>query len=355
MEVTVLGGGNVALASTAMLATRGHTVRLWSACADEVAALAGGIDARGVIETQIAICPHVEIDRALAGSDVAVLCLPAFAHATVMEQVAIHLPRGVPVIVHPATGLTTLLLDRRLRERGHEPLLIDLSTSLAACRRIGAERVRILSIKHEIDLATLPASRLGDGHEVCRALFGDRFAPVSSILSVALNNHNPIYHLPPFLANLTRIERGEEWIVWEMMTPAVIRLIEAIDAERMAVAKAHEVEAITLAEYLARSYGVQHTSLVEAYRELNNMLRGPLGPQALDHRFLTEDATYALALFAHLGQGAGVSMPSTDAFVHLAGLLMEAAGHRPRSLLHDLGLDGRTPAGIAELCRVGHA
>jgi len=44
------------------------------------------------------------------------------------------------------------------------------------------------------------------------------------------------------VANFTRIERGEAWPQYHFLTPAVARLVEALDAERRAIAAAFGAE-----------------------------------------------------------------------------------------------------------------
>ena len=73
---------------------------------------------------------------------------------------------------------------------------------------------------------------------LCSELFGDRFVPREDLIAVSLSNVNPQNHLGMALCNFTRIEKAEAWANWSGLTPAVGRLIEALDAERLAVAAA---------------------------------------------------------------------------------------------------------------------
>ena len=77
------------------------------------------------------------------------------------------------------------------------------------------------------------------------------------------------------------------------MTPAVARLYEAINAERVAVAAAVGASVPTLADWFERVYGVRGATLVETCQQLTYNSAGPYQatgtPKSLDHKFITED------------------------------------------------------------------
>jgi hypothetical protein len=90
-------------------------------------------------------------------------------------------------------------------------------------------------------------------------LFGDRFDVATDVLAVTLANINPVAHAAMALANLTRMEHGEAWPQYHYLTPAVARLVEAMDGERRAVAAAFGREVLphrgALPAILRRSAG----------------------------------------------------------------------------------------------------
>jgi opine dehydrogenase len=123
-------------------------------------------------------------------------------------------------------------------------------------------------IRAKVDIASLPANGNEAGLVTCRALFGDRFAPRDDVIAIALSNLNPQNHLAIALRNLTRMERGEIWFQYANTTDAVGRLIEALDAERLAIADAFGVRVRTVREHFHLSFGAEHGPIGAMSREL---------------------------------------------------------------------------------------
>jgi opine dehydrogenase len=96
------------------------------------------------------------------------------------------------------------------------------------------------------------------------------------------------------VANAGRIESGDSYKFYaEGVTPAVARLYEAINAERVAVAAALGASVPTLPDWFDRVYGVREATLVETCQRLTFNSDGPYQatgtPRSLDHKFITED------------------------------------------------------------------
>jgi len=78
------------------------------------------------------------------------------------------------------------------------------------------------------------------------------------------------------VANAGRIESGDSYKFYaEGVTPAVARLYEAINAERVAVAAALGTSVPSLADWFERVYGVREASLVETCQRLTSNNDGP--------------------------------------------------------------------------------
>jgi opine dehydrogenase len=122
------------------------------------------------------------------------------------------------------------------------------------------------------------------------------------------------------LANFTRMEKGEAWGQSENLTIAVGRLLEAIDAERLALAAAFGLTVRTMREHYSLTYGVPDAPLGETSRMLAESQPTTLGPATIDTRYTLEDVPFGLLPLAELGRLAGVAMP-----LHQAGLAIFSA------------------------------
>ena len=108
------------------------------------------------------------------------------------------------------------------------------------------------------------------------------------------------------------------------MTPAVARLYEAINAERVAVAAAVGASVPTLADWFERVYGVRGATLVETCQQLTYNSAGPYQatgtPKSLDHKFITEDLPTGLIPMSALGAEAGTT-PANHEMVSSSAIL----------------------------------
>lgn len=344
MKVAVLGAGSVALANACFLHDAGHEVYLWSSFVDEVDAIAaaGGIRSEGVISGIARVTAVRNIADCIADARIVMICAPAFAHREIMSAAAPFFTDQHSIVIHPVTGLSSLLLSKLLAKRGIRPTIVDLSTSLFTARKQEAARVLLLRVKDLIDLAALPARHAAEGLELLQSVYGKRFRLEKNVLAVSLNNHNPVYHVPPLLCNLSRAENKEDWIIWECITPMVAKMVKLVDAERLAVARRYGTTEIAVEQYFREAQGVQGETIDDIFAAVARKLRGPIGPQSADHRFITEDVPYALVCFRSLGHVAGLKMPITDSLITITSALYGrdfiAEGHTVEAL----GLGGQS-------------
>ena len=341
MKVAILGAGNVALATACYLATAGRDVHLWSAFAHERQALGDGVlTAEGMVggRSRITVCD--EVGACVAGAPLVVIAAPAFGHETLMAAAAPHLGSDQDVLIHPVTGLSSLLLSRMMAARRETPTIIDASTSLFTARKTGPRSVRVLKIKDVIDLAAIPASRGPQALARLEGIFGKRFRLEPNALADSLNNHNPVYHVAPVLCNLSRAEKQENWIFWECITPGVARLVELVDDERLRVARHFGTTEIPVADYFRQAHGAVGADLPEIFASMAATLKGPIGPQSFEHRFVTEDVPFALVFYHALGRAFGIPMPVTRNLIELTSALYGRDFVEEGHTLEKLGLAG---------------
>ena len=128
------------------------------------------------------------------------------------------------------------------------------------------------------------------------------------------------------------IDGGDYHHYYDGITPAVGRLIDALDAERVAVAAALGVAIEPLPQFFFRmgytnaagrdggtAYDVFHNS------EPNRWIKAPA---SIDHRFLNEDVPYGLVAIAELARVGGVPTPCADAVIDIASIVAGACVSR---------------------------
>jgi opine dehydrogenase len=355
MKIAILGAGNVALANAGFLAHTGHDVHVWSAFENERAALsaAGEVAFDGFMSGRAKVTASPDVRSCVNGAGFVMIAAPAFAHSALMSFACPHLVEEQDVIVHPVTGLSSLLLSRMLRDRGVKPTIVDLSTSLFTARKTAPTSVRLLKIKDVIDMAAIPADRGVEARSRLETLFGARFRLEPNALAISLNNHNPVYHVAPMFCNLSRAEKRENWIIWENITPGIARLVKLMDNERLAVVRHFGTTEIAVDDYFRQAHGAVGEDLNEIFKSVAEKLKGPIGPQDFNHRFILEDVPYALVFYCALGRAAKIDMPVSESLIRLTSSLYERDFFQEGHNLKALGLDNMDAQQIVDVTRTG--
>jgi opine dehydrogenase len=348
----IAGTGGIGFASAAWLAHAGHEVRVWPPGGQGALALREApLQAQGVLEASVWVEVAPDERALVAGSDVLLVAVPVNGHRAVMDRLLPHLRNGQTVFVSSMASLSALYLFERARERGVDLTVAATGTTVLTARRTGPAQVQVMTRRTELGLSTLPCARLDDTLALCRRLFGDVFVPQANVLASTLTNINPVAHGPLALFNWTRIERAEHWPQYHYMTPQVAAVIEKLDAERLALARAFGLQVRTIEEHFAKSFGTTSATLAGIAAELHAKRGGPPGPTDTMTRFLGEDMPFGLAFCEVLGRLAGVPMPATRAIVDAAGLVLGRELRADNDLVAALGLADETAQGL--LARVG--
>lgn len=347
-RVAIAGGGAIARAYAALLARDGHPVALWSprgqGLADLVQDATSGawrhargtrLAATGVVEGAFRVDALVRPD-AIAEADVVLVAVPATAYATVLPRVAPHLRDGQTVFFGGALSLSPLWLSELAARCGARPTIAASGTTVATARSFEGG-VIVNTIRSRVGVAALPVAATAPASTLLAQLFGDRFDDAGDVLAVTLANINPVAHAAMALTNLTRIECGEAWPQYRYLTPAVARLVLAMDAERQAIGAAFGCRTAPIATHFQRSFDVPQDDLHEIAAELHRRRGGPPGPTTLDTRFVLEDVPFGLACNVALARIAGVPSPVTAATIATLSALYG----------RDLGGDNPLPEALA--------
>jgi opine dehydrogenase len=356
MQVAILGAGSIAFGMAAFLCEAGHDPILWSPSGKRTQALAAGakLVSSGAVAGTFAPRAAASCAEALASAEAVIVAVPGNGHRAVMDAAAPHLRPGQTVIISSHCSLSALYLSKLLAGRGVSLPIAALGTTLVSGRQTGPDSVTVTNVRQRIDVASLPASAAEAGLAVCRALMGDRLQPRADLLAIALSNLNPQNHMAMAMCNMTRIERGEAWGNYAGITGTVGRLIEALDAERLAIAGRVGVQVRTVREHFHLSFDVPLTSVAEQAAVLDGRGTAPLGPNTIDTRYVLEDVPFGLVPSELIGRIAGVPTPLHTGGIELFGALYGRDFRAENDILPDLGIDGLSAAELGRLCREGY-
>ncbi|GAB5374853.1 MAG: NAD/NADP-dependent octopine/nopaline dehydrogenase family protein [Acuticoccus sp.] len=315
--VGIAGAGSIAFGVAAFLEDAGMAAMLWSPSGKGTAALAAGtpLTATKAVEGTFNPAVAASAQELAAAADIIVIALPAYGHKAVFDALAPHLAARHTVLISSHASFGALYLSRLLAARGLVIPIVAWGTTAVTGRKTGPAEVMVNTVRAKIDIATVPRSRADAGRAACEQLFGERFVERDSLMAIAVSNLNPQNHMGIALCNMTRMEHGESWGQGANVTPNVGRLLEALDAERIAIADALGVSVRNIFQHFHLSFHVPEASISDMNQEMHREGRGGMGPSTADSRYVTEDVPYGLVPTARLGALVGRPAP-----IHAAGI-----------------------------------
>ena len=349
MKIAVLGSGNGGCAVAFDCAMHGHHVSLFDfeEFPENIKSIQknGGIFAEGELEgfASIAYAGH-DIEKALDGAQVIFAVGPAYSTRPFAKACRPYLQEGQTVIVCPSScgGSIEFKNGAGLSIRDEEVIVAETSTLPYAVRTLEPGKVRVfLKLKAGLFLAAVPAKNTAQVLDDIRDVY-PAMAAAKSVLQTSLQNGNPVIHPAVTLMNVALIERtgGDFCFYEEGVTPAVGRLIEAVDKERIAIGKKLGIEVIPEPELGCLQGYMKEPTYDIGYAEAPGF-KGIKAQNSLDYRYFNEDVGYGLVFMHKLGEQIGVDMPYMSAVIRLVSLLMERDYLREaKRTMESLGLLG---------------
>jgi opine dehydrogenase len=353
---TVIGAGHGGKAMAGHLALMGFPVTLYNRTPDNIAV----IQKRGGIELEsyeggprgFGRLARVtdDLGEALEHAEVIMVVVPSSAHADIARACAPHLRDGQIVVLHPGRTGGALEFRKVLNDNGcpADVTVAEAETLIYASRSDGPAESRIFRIKEAVPIAALPATCTPRVLQALACAY-PQFIDGGSALHTGLNNMGAIFHPALTILNAARIEStsGDFQFYIDGVTPAVARVLEVLDRERVTVASAVGIRARTAQEWLKMAYDATGADLHEAIHNQSGYY-GIKAPPTLNHRYIFEDVPMSLVPIAALGQRYGVSVRGIDSIIRLACIIHRTDYWRRGRTLEKLGVEGLS---VSELTR----
>lgn len=345
-KIAVLGAGHGGQAMAGHLGLMGCEVALYNRSAERIEpiAMAKSIELTGQVEGFGPLkLVTTDIELAIRDAELIMVVVPANGHAPMAEACAPYLNDGQIVVLHPGRTGGALEFCNILRQHGcsADVIVSEASTLIYACRMLNPAKVHIFGIKNVIPVAAIPSYRTPEVINKLNAVY-PQFVPGDNVLKTSLDNIGAIFHPGLTVLNAGRIEatHGEFEFYMDGATPAVARVLEAMDRERVAVAAALGIRAMTAREWLYIAYDAAGRTLYEAM-QANVGYKGINAPPTTRMRYITEDVPMSLVPISSLGHHLNVATPIIDNMIHLASVIHET----------DYWAEGRTveTMGLSEL------
>ena len=352
------GGGGLSIAADLGLAGRPVTVADQPQFASNVEA----IDSQGGIKVQfrasvddvdapIEFAPVKAVSTdpaaAVAQASLVIISVPSFGHRPLAELLA---PAWVD-------GQTVLWVG----EGGGSISAVAALRSIG--RRVGATFGETNSLPYAAALVQSPGSVRGakkTGGTLVSALPADRgdhvhalasqvwpwVEPAENAWETVLLNFNAVDHVPAMVCNLGTVQSPEgSYRLWrEGCSEGVANVIRAVDGEYIEIRAALGLSnLIPYEDYLVQQ-GLAPAKGATIHETIQGSLLATVafqcGPDALEHRFISEDVPFSLVLGSSLAAEAGVDTPVIDGLIAIAAA---ASGRDYRAngrTIADWGLDG---------------
>lgn len=262
------------------------------------------------------------MEKALEGVNIVMVCVPATGHASVAELCAPHLRDGQIVVLNPGRTGGALEFHHVLKTTNcrSDVTIAEAQTFLHACRKLNPVQVQVFRMKNTVPVAALKAYRTAEVVKQLRIAF-PRFVPGDNVMKTSLGNIGAVFHPAVTVFNAARIDSARKFEFYvEGITPSVAIALENIDNERVAVAEALGFRAMSAREWLYLSYSAAGGNLYDALRA-NHGYRGISAPITLNVRYLHEDVPMSLVPIASMGDKLQVPTPTIKAVIQLASSL----------------------------------
>jgi opine dehydrogenase len=336
-------------------------VRLWRRDTAAVQAhnAAGGTitvkDFRGRHAARPALVTN-DIAAAVRGAELILCPAPATAQHDIARVLAPHLRDGQVVYLPPGT-FGSYIFAKAARDAGNraDAAFAETGTLPWLTRKHGPFEVAITIRAKRLPTGVLPLRLKDHALTALGRAFPGVIEDCGDALSGALMNAGPIIHPPLITMNAAPLEHFERWDIHKEGTqPAVRRVTDALDAERIAVRE-------------ALGYGAPHFPLRHHYaREGEEWMYGRGSHDKLtdsgdwrehivltQHRYMLEDVRIGLSFLTSCGDLAGVPTPLARAFLSIGGAICGADFMASGRTLKSLGLGGTDRAALQRMLAEG--
>lgn len=326
MRIVILGAGAGACAAAVDLKLNGFDVILCSSYEPDIKEritpiqARGGLDYSGVLGEGFMPIETSTDENEVKAADVIMVVTLANGDEYYASKCGKLISEDQIVFLNPGYIGSSIRFSNIVRANTGKRIKICETNNLPYISRlIGPTHVRIFKKSKFLLFSSFPSK----DNDLCFS----KIRPIYPFLKLAENvletgmlNPNIILHPAGMAMNAGWIEftKGDFFYYLEGHTPAVARVIDSFDEERLNICRAAKVKTMKFVDfYYKNEYTTDGSKGVyEALRnsEPNRTIKAP---PSLNHRYVTEDVGYGLVPMAAIGRIARVKTPTMDSLIHL--------------------------------------
>lgn len=339
MKITILGAGNMGCANAADLSIKGHEVTLVktsNSMHNNTFKYVSEHDNKIVlwqegVEQTAHIHELTTSFESIKTADLVYITTQTTVHEALIERIAPYLHDGQAVLITPGYFSTAYFLkhcpDKKLT-------IIEGESSTIDCRIDDEGRVRVGFRNVRNPLGVYPAADLPRVRPILDSM-GFNYVYLSSVIEAALHNPNMIVHSVGAIMSIPRIEKtqGEYCMYWEVWTPSVYKILDALDNEKINVLERFGYERLSYFEACKFRNSLDDKRDAKAvFEEYAASPYRAKGPTSVDSRYISEDVPQGLVMLEALSEHLGLATPVCTGLINIASA----------ALGRDLRAQGRT-------------
>lgn len=321
-RITVLGAGGTGCCTAAELALGGHEVTLLEedgVCQKNVDAIKkrGGFELTGLATTGYTEFHSVTNDfaKAIPGVEVIIIAVLSTRHEELSAKLVPFLEDG-QTLLFSAGSCGSIILRQAMKAAGSKADVVvgELEGNMFPCR-IRGEATGYIGMPggKPKTIAAFPAK----DNDKLLAVMGEIYncLPAVNVFETTLNASNIIVHLGGSLLNAGAVESCDNFCFYDQgLTPSVLKLIEALGAERDAIEEKLGYTVRSSVGFMKQLADKENFPQFDGFRSLE-------GPLTMQDRYIFEDARNGATFLVSLGGQIGSPAPLASAVVTLASAL----------------------------------
>lgn len=312
-KIAVISTGNGGQSMAAYFANLGFSVSLYAREKDRVGMFPKDrvFRLRGVVEGD-PIVDFISSDMCdvIKDAHLIMVTTPTQYHHVVAREMADCVQDGQIIVLNPGRTFGTYVFSSTLKKYGNTKKVVvsEAETFVFACRCARTAEPIIYGIKDNVRVAAHDPNDTAKTVESLQRLFPS-IQGAENTLHTSFSNIGMIFHPLPILLNITRIEAQESFLYYiNGISPLVANILDRMDSERIAVAKAYGVEVLSAFDWLKDHYGAEGATLYDRIQS-TPAYANILAPIDIDTRYIYEDMLTGCVPMYYAGEAVGVETP----------------------------------------------
>jgi len=332
-KVAILGCGHGGMALAADLKLKGNKVAIWTDKKhaekfNKISREHGKIILKenGINESLRVDLMSQDISEIMEFGDIIYNCTPMPAHVSLFKVLnqSINKIKKVKILINFSgvfSGIDQYLSveDKRVFKKIK---IFDTPSFPYACRAGDANDVTILGRKSVLEIAPLISADLPLIEVIQDNYIDLKLNAIENLFKLGLMGTNSVFHPATLLFNARLVDSGSTFLFYrEGISKNTSRLHEALDKERVILAKAMGYDLVSCVEGDNRYYGTNFSNSYD-FCIKSKVHENILSPGSLNHRFVIEDIAHGLVPLKSLAGLYDVKLANIESVINIFSTIM---------------------------------